>query len=416
MGANVVEVCNEVKKKLPELRKMLPPGMEISISTDYSLFIIDDIEEVKSENIVALCDVDWDYAQKSIDRYAQQLQQRLPHPDRENSLADQASSARTAYPTEPGASPPRRLGTLHADCPRMTLPRQIFAGTTWLLSRRCSERRFFLKPCKRTRDIFMYALALYAQRYRIQVHAFCVMSNHHHLGITDTLCTLPDFARDFHALIARARNCSLERWDGFWDRKSYSAVRLVGPNDVLDKLTYILANPVAAGLVRRASDWPGSWSDPRLIGGKPLKIRKPKGFFDEQGNLPDVVELQLVPPPAFKDHASFVELLLESLAEAEQVAVARIEGEGRSFLGVAGVLCQGVESRPATEEPRRQLNPRVACRSKWKRIETLQRLKEFTCAYRAALARWRRGVRDTLFPPGTWHMRVVHGACCADYG
>jgi multidrug efflux pump subunit AcrB len=47
LGSNVVEVCNEVKKQLPELRKMLPPGMEISISTDYSLFIIDDIHEVQ---------------------------------------------------------------------------------------------------------------------------------------------------------------------------------------------------------------------------------------------------------------------------------------------------------------------------------------------------------------------------------
>ena len=47
MGANVVEVCGEVKKRLPELRKMLPPGMDISISTDYSLFIIEDIDEVQ---------------------------------------------------------------------------------------------------------------------------------------------------------------------------------------------------------------------------------------------------------------------------------------------------------------------------------------------------------------------------------
>jgi multidrug efflux pump subunit AcrB len=46
-GANVVQVCSEVKKRLPELRKTMPPGMDISISTDYSLFIIDDINEVK---------------------------------------------------------------------------------------------------------------------------------------------------------------------------------------------------------------------------------------------------------------------------------------------------------------------------------------------------------------------------------
>lgn len=298
----------------------------------------------------------------------------------------------------------------------MTTPRQIFMGTTWLLSRRCSERRFFLRPSKSSRDIFRYALALYAQRYRVQVHAFCVMSNHHHMAITDTLGLLPDFARDFHALVARAMNFALKRDESFWDCESYSAVKLVGAEDVLRKMVYVLANPVEAGLVRRASDWPGLWSDPRLIGGKPVKVRRPEGFFDKDGNMPEVVELQLVPPPAFKDHASFVELLLESLEVAERLAVARIEAEGRSFLGIAGVLSQGVDSRPARAEPRFQLNPRVACRDKWKRIETLQRLKEFVSAYKAALAAWRSGVRDALFPPGTWHMRVVHGACCADYG
>lgn len=46
-GANVVAVCNEVKRRLPGLRQTMPEGMEISISTDYSLFIVDDIEEVK---------------------------------------------------------------------------------------------------------------------------------------------------------------------------------------------------------------------------------------------------------------------------------------------------------------------------------------------------------------------------------
>ncbi len=48
MGANVVSVCQAVKDRLPALRKMLPAGMEISISTDYSLFIIDDIHEVNN--------------------------------------------------------------------------------------------------------------------------------------------------------------------------------------------------------------------------------------------------------------------------------------------------------------------------------------------------------------------------------
>jgi HAE1 family hydrophobic/amphiphilic exporter-1 len=46
-GANVVAVCDEVKRRLPAWRKTCPPGIEIDISTDYSLFIKDDIAEVK---------------------------------------------------------------------------------------------------------------------------------------------------------------------------------------------------------------------------------------------------------------------------------------------------------------------------------------------------------------------------------
>jgi HAE1 family hydrophobic/amphiphilic exporter-1 len=49
-GANVVEVCDEVKRRLPDLQRRLramSPDLQIGISTDYSLFIKEDIDEVK---------------------------------------------------------------------------------------------------------------------------------------------------------------------------------------------------------------------------------------------------------------------------------------------------------------------------------------------------------------------------------
>jgi REP element-mobilizing transposase RayT len=298
----------------------------------------------------------------------------------------------------------------------MTAPRQIFQGTTYLITRRCSERRFFLRPSKRTNDIFRYALAVYAERYRIQIHAFCVLSNHHHLVLSDPHGRLPDFQRDLHALVARATNRTLGRWESFWDRDSYSAVRLVSGEDVLRKLVYTLANPVEAGLVRRGREWPGLWSDPSAIGGKATTARRPRGFFDERGNMPAEARLQLSPPPCFRNDPAFITQLGDSLREAEILAAAKLENDGRSFLGLAGVLSQSTHSCPAPGEPRRQLKPRVACRAKWKRIEALQRLKEFGRAYKAALAAWKSGVRDALFPPGTWHMRVQHAVRCASYG
>src|SRR5574340_1339961 len=86
----------------------------------------------------------------------------------------------------------------------MTAPRQVLPGTIYLVTRRCSERRFFLKPSKLTNAIFLYVLAVAAERYRIAVHAFCVLSNHYHLLVTDPDARLPAFVQYLDALVARS--------------------------------------------------------------------------------------------------------------------------------------------------------------------------------------------------------------------
>jgi hypothetical protein len=59
----------------------------------------------------------------------------------------------------------------------MTAPRQVLEGSTYLVTRRCSERRFFLRPSRETTEIFGYILAVMSERYGILLHAFCVLSN-----------------------------------------------------------------------------------------------------------------------------------------------------------------------------------------------------------------------------------------------
>lgn len=295
----------------------------------------------------------------------------------------------------------------------MTAPRQVLAGTTYLVTRRVSERRFFLRPSKLTTAIVGYLLAVVSERYGILIHAVCVLSNHVHIVLTDPDARLPDFHRDLDALVARAVNCSLGRWEALWERDSYSAVRLETAETILEKIVYVLANPVAAGLVRRGRDWPGLWSDPTLVGGDGVVFERPKDFFRADGPLPATARLRFHPPPGFENPPELVAAVLSGLRQAEDRAAADLAASGRSFMGVARVLAQKPDARPATGEPRRGLNPRVACRNKWKRIETLLQLAEFRTAYRAALAAWSAGLRDVTFPPGTWLMRVQHRVCCA---
>jgi REP element-mobilizing transposase RayT len=298
----------------------------------------------------------------------------------------------------------------------MTLPRRVLAGTVYLITRRCSERRFLLRPSKALNELFRFTLAVAAQRTGVRIHAFCVMSNHYHLVLTDPRARLPRFAQYLHALVAKATNASLGRWEHFWAPDSYSAVALESSRDVLDKIAYVLANPVSAGLVAHGREWPGLWSAPGLIGGDAVPVPRPKPFFRKNGPLPAFAPLRLHRPECGCSDEEFDARLQERLANAEDAAAARMTAERRAFLGPEWILAQKPSGRPASGEPRRGLKPRVASGDKWKRVEALQRLADFVSSYREALSAWKRGFRYALFPPGTYLLRVAHGAHCAAAG
>jgi REP element-mobilizing transposase RayT len=261
--------------------------------------------------------------------------------------------------------------------------------------------------------VFLFLLAVAARRFGIQVHAFCVLSNHFHLVVTDPDARLPAFHQFLDALVARAINAALGRWEAFWAPNSYSAVTLVSPADIVDKTAYVLANPVAAGLVRHGRLWPGVWSDPERIGAGPIEVDRPSHFFASKGALPEKLGLELTAPPGFESAADFRDRVIAALAEREEQAGRSMR---RAFLGIARVLTQKPTARPAPTEPRRNLNPRIAARNRWKRIEALGRVAEFLRSYRLAWAARRAGRADVVFPAGTYLLRVAHGVPCAGFG
>jgi putative transposase len=263
-------------------------------------------------------------------------------------------------------------------------------------------------------EIFLFLLARAARRHGIAVHAFCVLSNHVHLLLTDAEGRLPEFMQYLNSLVARALNASIGHFESFWAKDgSYSAVEPLEPGDIVAKTAYVLANPVAAGLVRTGAEWPGLRTSPEQIGSTKLIARKPEVFFDPKGYLPDTVELELTAPRGFASAAEFRERVAAEVSALEREHREEIAAQGRRFLGVARVLAQNPFARPASGEPRFGLKPRVAAHDKWKRIERLVQLGSFASSYRKAFAAWRSGARDVLFPAGTYLMRVLHGVQCA---
>jgi REP element-mobilizing transposase RayT len=272
-----------------------------------------------------------------------------------------------------------------------------------------------LRPSTRLNQIVSYIVAVKAKQYGILLHAIVVMSNHWHLVCTDPDGRSPEFTRDCHALIGRHINCAFGDLDSLWSSEQTSQVELGEPTDIVDKIAYTMANPVAAGLVRYGHSWPGiRMRCPRA----PQTIARPKGFFRDEadgGKLPAQAVLEFHRPPGHDELSDdeLAELLDEVVEAREQRLRDESDREGKTFLGRGRVLRQSRHSRAQSIEPPFGLSPRVAAKNQQRRIEILKRNRAFQTEYRHVRERWLAGERDVEFPYGTYQLRLEAGVSCA---
>ena len=298
----------------------------------------------------------------------------------------------------------------------MTPPRPILPQKTYLITRRTVDRKFLLGPSEEVNQFFQYCLAYAAPNFDIEIHAFCFLSNHYHIVLTDTLGKLPDFMEWLNGVVARRLNAYYGRYGCVFDSDDYSMVELLDPQAVLEKMVYTLVNPVAAGLVSQGHEWPGLRSSTLSDGPQRIVAKKPGFFFREDGPLPDEVELLVGLPRSYAelDDAPRGQDVHDAVFGREAEIREERKAAGRGFLGRKAVLQQHHESRPVSEKPRDGVKPKVACRDKLKRVAWLQALKLFLMGYREAYRQFAAGVRDVVFPAGTYWMRVHLGVACHD--
>jgi REP element-mobilizing transposase RayT len=274
-----------------------------------------------------------------------------------------------------------------------------------MVTRRCYQRTFRLRPSFRTNQIMLYCFAFAAERTGVQIAAVVVMSNHHHVLVLDVEGKISDFMHCLHRLSAKAVNAGQGQWESLWSSHRPHLLRLGDDGDIVAKIAYIAANPVEAGLVSSPREWPGVMRLPRARG-HVERVTRPKDYFGERSSAPEVLELRIVAPP-IENLDARVEAAIEEKVER---ARAKMRAKGWAFLGREGVLATSFVKRARSYEKKRKLVPQLAAQ----RAEIMQRLKEerreFLRAYYEALGRWRAGERDVEFPWGTWWMRVFHGA------
>lgn len=291
----------------------------------------------------------------------------------------------------------------------MTLARAVFAGDVVQIHRRTYGGHYFLVPNAAMLQLIEFAYALAAERFGLIIHVICVMSNHVHLIATDPNGMHPRFTEFAHTLIALGAKRMYGIDEAVWSPGGVSVQRLTNATAITESIAYIRANPIAAGCVRHEREYHG------LIGARATalletvtkRVRRP-GCFGPNSTLPEEVTLTIAPPARLID-----ELGLEGAASAVAEAVHRHRSEaqrerarsGRRFLGMRRVLSKSIWTCAGALK-RAEINPTFKAVFREAIRAAREALKQFRAAYAVALAAFKAGNRDVLFPAGTYLMRI----------
>lgn len=150
-------------------------------------------------------------------------------------------------------------------------------GVYHLTARGTNKARIFEADIDRNR--FLNYLGAATERYDWTALAYCLMGNHIHLLVTGSPEAVSTGMRDVLGSHARAFNKRMGRSGHvFGDR--FHHVTIEEHDQMVAAVRYIALNPVRAGLVRRAEEWPWSSYAAMMAG------RVPAGTLNLQTLLP----------------------------------------------------------------------------------------------------------------------------------
>lgn len=165
-----------------------------------------------------------------------------------------------------------------------------FVGALYHVTAR-GDRREAIYENDTDREMFLSVLGSVCEAFNWICHAYCLMDNHYHLLIETPDANLSKGMRQLNGVYTQKFNRSHNRVGHVFQGR-YKAILVEKDSYLLELARYIVLNPVRAGMVRSAKDWP--WSSYRATVGQ----TKTLGFLQVDGILagfhrrkPEAVEL-----------------------------------------------------------------------------------------------------------------------------
>ena len=290
----------------------------------------------------------------------------------------------------------------------MTQPRPVAPGTSYFITRRCSQREFLMVPDAETRNAFAYILAFASQKSGVRVHAAEMMSNHYHCVVTDVEGRIPEFFQTLHHHFAKFQNAKHDRGGGFWETTQTYAAVLGDGIDVLRKSLYTLANPLRAGIVEKAEEWIGLraiWTNQNQ---SRIDCTRPARYFDKN-SWPETLTLELSPPSDREDSVDKDDGFISADLRTIEIELAEKRKRERTVVwGIKHALSLGPGDFPRTPEKRRSIKPKVIAHDLKLRRELGLQLRGFQAEHRVCYENLRLG-KPRTFPQHTWKWHVLGG-------
>lgn len=290
----------------------------------------------------------------------------------------------------------------------------------WFTTRRATRRHHLFTPDEEgvADQVYWYCTAVTAKQLGIELHMMQLMSTHPHEVLTDTLGVLPRFFELRNRIFANAMKVHLGWPEEVFSKTPANWVELATPEAAVKEIAYTCANCVEAGLVRTPRRWPGAKVLVEEIGRRVVTVPRPDFYFDpDNPNWPDEVSIPIVMPAmltkAYGSEEGARQAIQAELDERIRKAHAKNKRSGRGYAGAKRVLKTPHTARARSYEAFGARTPTFAAAGNGAVAAAfVQRRREFLQAYRRAWTDWKAGMRDVLFPFGTWKMRCYHAAPC----
>ena len=121
-------------------------------------------------------------------------------------------------------------------------------GWYHVMNRGAGRRNIFNEP--EDRNLFLNLLQELHVRFRIEIHAYCLMGNHYHLLIRTPLANLSRAMAHLNGIYSRRRNQKYQS-DGPLFRGRFKSIIIDAENYLLRLSRYIHLNPVSANIVQK---------------------------------------------------------------------------------------------------------------------------------------------------------------------